>query len=124
MFCNKCGKEISDESVVCNFCGTPTNSSPLSQNANLSGQQPSIVIMNQNNQQAMISALSDKSWSTALLLCIFLGIFGIHRFYVGKGGTGVIWLFTAGLFGVGWIIDLIMLVTGGFTDSLRRPLRR
>ena len=80
--------------------------------------------MNQNNQQAMISALSDKSWSTALLLCIFLGVFGIHRFYVGKGGTGVIWLFTAGLFGVGWIIDLIMLVTGGFTDSLRRPLRR
>lgn len=124
MFCNKCGKEISDDSIMCNYCGTPTNAAPNSQSAAFAGQQPQIVIMNQNNQQGYISAVSDKDWLTALLLCIFLGVLGIHRFYVGKGGTGVIWLFTAGCFGIGWIIDLIMLVTGGFTDSLRRPLRK
>lgn len=126
MFCNKCGKEISDDSIVCNYCGTPTNSSANSQSANIGGQQPQIVIMNQNNQQqnGYISAVSDKNWLTALLLCIFLGFLGIHRFYVGKGGTGVIWLFTAGVFGLGWIIDIVILITGGFTDSLRRPLHK
>ncbi len=43
---------------------------------------------------------SKKDWTTALLLSIFLGGLGIHRFYVGKTGTGVLWLLTGGLFGI------------------------
>ena len=46
----------------------------------------------------------------ALMLCFFGGVFGLHRFYEGKIATGILWLFTAGFFGIGWIVDLILIV--------------
>lgn len=51
-----------------------------------------------------------------MLLCIFFGEFGFHRFYVGKIGTGLIWLCTAGFFGIGWVVDLIFIICGEFKD--------
>lgn len=52
----------------------------------------------------------------AFLLCLFLGYLGIHRFYVGKSGTGILYIFTVGLFGIGWLVDLIMIASGSFRD--------
>lgn len=60
---------------------------------------------------------SSKSRLAALLFCIFLGPLGIHRFYVGKTGTGILYIFTGGFCGVGVVIDLIMIIVGSFTDK-------
>ena len=60
---------------------------------------------------------SPKSRLVATLLCFFLGGLGIHRFYVGKVGTGILSIFTGGLFGIGALVDFIMILCGSFTDK-------
>ncbi len=65
------------------------------------------------NQQAV----SEKSKGTAAVLCFFLGALGVHRFYVGKIGTGILWLVTLGFCGIGEIVDFIMILCGSFTDK-------
>ena len=63
-----------------------------------------------------------KDWMTALLLCIFLGGLGIHRFYTGHTAIGIIQLLTAGGCGIWWLIDVILIATGSYTDSNGLPL--
>lgn len=68
---------------------------------------------------------SDKRRLSALLLCIFLGVIGAHRFYVGKYGTAILQVIAIACFGIGsvwWLIDLIMIITGNFTDKTGLPL--
>ena len=74
------------------------------------------------------SKISSSKRGIALLLCFiplftgFFGPMGIQRFYVGKIGTGILWFFTGGLFGIGQLIDVIMILTGDFTDKNGKPL--
>lgn len=68
------------------------------------------------------AAYPQKDWLTAMLLCLFLGYLGIHRFYTGKTGTGILWLLTVGCFGIGWFVDFIMILCDGFKDCYGRPL--
>lgn len=70
-----------------------------------------------------VTQTSDKKKGTALILCIFLGIFGAHYFYVGRFGKGILYLFTGGLFIIGWIVDIIKIASGSFVDNVGVPLR-
>ncbi len=60
---------------------------------------------------------SEKSKGTALILSILLGWAGVHRFYVGKAGTGILWFLTCGMFCVGWVVDICKIAGGKFTDG-------
>ena len=66
---------------------------------------------------------SAKNRVVALVICVFFGEFGIHYFYVGKIGTGLLYMFTFGLFGIGWFIDIIRIACGTFRDKRGYYLR-
>ena len=68
---------------------------------------------------------SHKQRKTALILCClgFVGLGGLHYFYVGRYGKGLLYFLTAGLFMFGTAIDLLKILPGGFTDSTGLPLR-
>lgn len=61
--------------------------------------------------------ISRKSRLVALILAMLLGFLGGHRFYVGKVGTGLLYMLTGGLFGIGLTIDIILIICGIFRDK-------
>lgn len=109
-FCKHCGGKIPETAVICTLCGRQVEEMKTN-------EQPGIVINNSNNnvntnQNAIGAAIGMRSrnkW-VAFCLCFFLGYFGAHKFYEGKGGTGILYIFTFGLFGIGWFVDCINLL--------------
>ena len=110
-FCKHCGAVIAEAAVICPTCGCQVEE--VKQAA-----QPNIVINNANssvNTNTNVNAVvgvggRPKNKWVALLLCLFLGYFGAHKFYEGKAGMGILYLCTCGLFFVGVIIDFIALL--------------
>jgi TM2 domain-containing membrane protein YozV len=70
-----------------------------------------------DNRSGKERALSEKRKLPAFLLCLFFGIFGLHRFYVGKVATGLLQLFTIGGLFLWSLFDLVVILLGGFTDK-------
>ncbi|MEN6397650.1 MAG: TM2 domain-containing protein [Candidatus Cloacimonas sp.] len=77
----------------------------------------------ETTQPANDPDISPKSGITTLLLCLFLGFYGGHRFYSGHTGLGILYLFTAGLFMIGWIVDLISILSGRYRDKDNKLIR-
>lgn len=67
---------------------------------------------------------SRRDWLVTLLLAIFLGKFGVDRFYTGHIGLGIAKLCTCGGFGIWWLIDIILIAMGNYNDYEGQPLER
>lgn len=98
MPCRACDMEISAIARECPYCGVEQFDA-------------------RSSALAMRGVPSERRGLTAGLLCLLVGVFGAHRFYVGKHGTGILMLCTFGGFGIWWLADLIMLLTGQFRDK-------
>lgn len=97
-YCFSCGTTIDSRAAVCPKCGV---------------SQPDI------NRNTSVNT----RWLAVFLLALVVGVFGAHRFYTGRIGSGILMLITIGGLGIWYLIDLIMIVTGNFNDAYGRPIR-
>jgi len=103
-YCPECGTLIAADAETCPNCGL---------------KQPVYI-----DEKVVEENTKDKQqkWLTTLLLCWFLGVFGVHRFYTGHTMIGFIQLITLGGCGVWVIIDLVMIIMGKFVDADGNPI--
>jgi len=116
MKCPSCGANLQNTRDACQYCGT-------SQPEIRQPQPPPTIVYNIYQAPPSTPALSPKSRWAAFFLCLFLGYWGAHKFYLGKYGAGILYFLTVGLFGIGWFVDLILLLAGAATDKQGRRLR-
>lgn len=115
-FCQHCGEVIDADCIICPACGK--------QVGQVKSEAPQVVI-NNSNQSSNVNTNTNvvanvntsrhrgrrrNKW-TAFFLCLLLGLVGAHKFYDGKIGMGILYACTLGLCGIGWIIDLIRILS-------------
>ncbi len=126
MTCPHCGAPVKGR--FCEYCGTPVSPAEPPAAKPQPAPAPQVIIVNNAANPAPpyappvypaqpvypaypVPAMPPKNKWAAFFLCFFLGFWGIHKFYEGKAGMGILYLFTMGLFGIGWLVDLIVLLT-------------
>jgi hypothetical protein len=120
MYCRNCGNEISEKAIMCVACGTPPKAGDkFCYNCKAETTPGASICMKCGVSLKHEHAPSgdEKDWLTALLLCFFLGVFGIHRFYTGHTAIGVVQLLTLGGCGIWALVDFILIIVGSFKDS-------
>ena len=92
-YCSACGALIDARAEICPKCGV------------------------RQTRTGGLENPENKRWLISLLLCVFLGELGVHRFYTGHIFSGILMLITCGGLGIWWIIDLIFIAIGDFRDA-------
>lgn len=131
MKCADCGANLKRGQDACEYCG---NLHPHAFRAQPERQLPPVVVnihqgMTPQEAQQWADAQyqkgavrSDKSRWMAFFFCVFFGYLGVHKFYLGKIGTGIVYLLTFGVFGMGWAVDTLLLLFGLANDRYGRRL--
>lgn len=96
-YCTECGSLINKKAEICPKCG--------------------VRQLYDSNQLKEEKTEQQNKWITCLLLCWFFGVFGVHRFYTGHTGLGVVQLLTMGGCGIWALIDFIIIASGNFKDA-------
>jgi DNA-directed RNA polymerase subunit RPC12/RpoP len=89
IICPECGQQYSDSAICCPRCGYRAR-----------------LVQYRNNP----ASVGLKNKYVAIFLCLFGGFLGLHKFYEGKPFQGILYIFTLGIFGAGWIFDLLLLL--------------
>lgn len=108
-FCKFCGARIPMDAVICTACGRQVEMLSSSQPASQPVYIQNINTNNNTNNNNMNGKKPLDKW-VAFFLCFFLGWMGAHKFYEGRIGMGLVYLFTFGGFGIGWFLDTIVLL--------------
>ena len=117
--CSSCGGRILAAADVCPKCGVrqhgfaPIGSAPLTYAPPTPSQPISLTAV----------GASEKRIVPTLIFCLLFGVFGAHRFYVGRPISAVVQLLTLGGLGIWVLVDLILLLTESFKDGDARPLK-
>ena len=107
MCCSRCGRQF--EGDFCPYCG---------ERVRRCRARP------RKSSDSVNEQYSDRNWLITLILCVVVGKLGVHRFYCGKIGTGILWLLTGGCFLVGYILDIIAVAQGKFRDIDGKIIKR
>lgn len=102
-YCSECGALINIKAEICPKCGVRQMVQTATINTEITEQR--------------------NKWITCLLLCWFLGVLGVHRFYTGHTVIGVVQLLTLGGCGIWALIDLIIIISGNFNDAEGNPIK-
>jgi len=141
LYCRSCGKETAEKAVMCVSCGVnPKNGTNFCQNCSgETGPETEVCtkcgvkltkggsgekVCTKCGVKLTKGGSGEKEWMITLLLCIFLGGLGIHRFYTGHTAIGIIQLLTLGGCGIWVLIDLILIIIGSFKDADGNELAR
>ena len=114
-FCKHCGAKIPEDAVICTACGRQVEEIKQSTQAT-----PQVIINNSNantnsnvntnlNANTVVGRKLCNKW-VSLILCLLFGFWGAHKFYEGKVGIGILYIFTGGLFLLGVIFDIIAIL--------------
>ena len=109
MFCKHCGAENPNDAAFCASCGRPQNDQPQQP---MQQPQPQVVYNSVNNTTVVDPTKRGpfNKWLT-FIFAFFFGYIGVHKFYEGKIGMGVLYILTGGLFGIGVLVDWIVALT-------------